>query len=377
MNLRQTEVESEKTKTVRVRARKDLIVVGLCVLAGCAVVLLDPNRAFEWIAQHKEVQIDELLTAFVIIGCGFAVFSWRRWSDLSRQVAEYERLQEQLSGVYREASLMSETDDLLQSCLTSDEAYRIVIRHLERQFPTMSGAIFTIAPTRDIAELAVSWGQPVVARNSFAIKDCWGLRRGRINITRANDSRVACAHVGPSIPLYAVCVPMMAQGETLGVLYMDTGMDQGEASGRPLAEAQERTVKTLAEHLALAVANLDLRETLRTQSIRDPLTGLFNRRYMEESLEREFRRALRTRSPLAILMIDLDHFKQFNDLSGHEAGDAVLRQLAKLFQEQVRAVAAQPAHLRSGWHHRPIPWHQGDRRGTDHTASGIRGIGYV
>ena len=96
-------------------------------------------------------------------------------------------------------------------------------------------------------------------------------------------------------------------------------------------------VKTLAEHLALAVANLKLRETLRTQSIRDPLTGLFNRRYMEESLERELRRTIRKKLPLALLMVDVDHFKHFNDTFGHEAGDEILRELARLFQSRLRA----------------------------------------
>jgi len=110
---------------------------------------------------------------------------------------------------------------------------------------------------------------------------------------------------------------MMEQGETLGILYLDTGTDSAQSIGRPVTEAQERTVKTLTEHLALAVANLNLRETLRTQSIRDPLTGLFNRRYMEESLEREFRRASRKQSPLVVLMVDIDHFKRFNDRGMH------------------------------------------------------------
>jgi diguanylate cyclase (GGDEF)-like protein len=337
MKQQGAEADSGRTKAVRTRARKDLIIVGTAVLIGCVIVLLDPDRVFEWVATHKEVQIDELLTAVVIIGIGFVIFFWRRWTDLSQQVADYERFQDELSSINREAFLMSETDDLLQSCLSSDEAYRVIIRHLELQFPMMSGAIFAITQTRDTAEVVAKWGQPAVARNLFAIKDCWGLRRGRMNITRADDARVACAHVGPSVPVYAICVPMMAQGETLGVLYLDTGMDQEKATKKALTDAQERTVKTLAEHLALAVANLNLRETLRIQSIRDPLTGLFNRRYLEECLEREFRRALRTNSPLAILMIDLDHFKRFNDTSGHQAGDAVLRELAIVFQQQLRA----------------------------------------
>ena len=321
------------------RARKDLIGIAVLVSIGCIVVLLDPDRAFQWLAQHRAVQIDEFLASIVIIGSGFVVFSWRRWTDLSNQVEEYKRLQTELSALNKEVSLMSETDDLLQSCLSSDEAYKIIIRHLETQFPLLSGAIFAIAQTRDTAEVAAKWGHPALAQNVFAIKDCWGLRRGRVNISLASDPQVACTHIGSPSPLYAMCLPMMAQGETLGILYLDTGFNiEGRARPvlKPLTESQERMVKTLAEHLALAVANLNMRETLRTQSIRDPLTGLFNRRYMEESLEREFRRSLRKESPLAAMMVDIDHFKRINDLFGHEAGDGVLREMAKLFQVQLR-----------------------------------------
>jgi diguanylate cyclase len=337
MKWQWADIDTETTKAPRTRARRDVIVTALVVLIGCVAVLSDPDRAFEWLAGHKEVQIDEFLTAIVIIGAGFAVFSWRRWTDLSRQVDEYKRLQGELSAVNREASLMSETDDLLQSCLSSEEAYKIIIRHLEMQFASMSGSVIAILEAGDTAQIVASWGEPAVRQDHFAIKDCWGLRRGRVNVSLASDSRVACAHIGPTIPTYSICVPMMAQGETLGILYLDTGPEQMASKVKPLTEAQERTVKTLTEHLALAVANLNLRESLRKQAIRDPLTGLFNRRYMEESLEREFRRASRRESPLAILMIDIDHFKRLNDSFGHEAGDAVLRELAKVFQAQLRA----------------------------------------
>jgi diguanylate cyclase (GGDEF)-like protein len=133
---------------------------------------------------------------------------------------------------------------------------------------------------------------------------------------------------------------MMAQGETLGVLYVDSGKateKQTDSKLLSMAETDERMVKTLAEHLALAVANLNLRETLRMQSIRDPLTDLFNRRYMEESLERELGRATRKKLPLAVMMLDVDHFKRFNDSFGHEVGDVLLRELARLLRAQLRA----------------------------------------
>jgi diguanylate cyclase (GGDEF)-like protein/PAS domain S-box-containing protein len=75
---------------------------------------------------------------------------------------------------------------------------------------------------------------------------------------------------------------------------------------------------------------------LREQSVRDHLTGLFNRRYLEETLERELLRAGRRQLPLSVIMLDVDDFKQFNDTYGHAAGDAVLRRLGRLLLDQVR-----------------------------------------
>jgi diguanylate cyclase (GGDEF)-like protein len=132
---------------------------------------------------------------------------------------------------------------------------------------------------------------------------------------------------------------MMAQGETLGVLHLQSGKpspSQTQEERETLAASQQQLAVTLAEHVALALANLKLRETLRQQAIRDPLTGLFNRRYMEETLERELRRAERRQAPLGVIMFDLDHFKKFNDTFGHAAGDIVLREIGAFLHTRVR-----------------------------------------
>ena len=99
---------------------------------------------------------------------------------------------------------------------------------------------------------------------------------------------------------------------------------------------RERLTRTLAEQLELALANFRLRETLREQSTRDQLTGLFNRRFMEESLERELRRARREGYSLGLLMMDLDHFKQFNDGFGHAAGDLAMHLVGNFLGGAVR-----------------------------------------
>ena len=132
---------------------------------------------------------------------------------------------------------------------------------------------------------------------------------------------------------------MIGQGDTLGVLYLEFAGDseaKTEPGSESLQDSQQRIATTVAGQIALSLASLRLRETLRDQSIRDPLTGLFNRRFMEESLEREMQRAVRKNHPVSVLFIDLDHFKRFNDTFGHDAGDLVLRSIADLFRRVFR-----------------------------------------
>jgi diguanylate cyclase (GGDEF)-like protein len=135
-------------------------------------------------------------------------------------------------------------------------------------------------------------------------------------------------------------VPMVAQGNTIGVLHIEfrseaySRYDSGKESFR---DTQQRLVISVASQIALSLASLQLRETLREQAIRDPLTRLFNRRFLEESLDRELQLASRKKQSIAILFLDLDHFKRFNDTFGHDAGDMVLQSLADLFRNFFRA----------------------------------------
>jgi len=119
--------------------------------------------------------------------------------------------------------------------------------------------------------------------------------------------------------------------------------DEGPPSDASLsADSTELTRRrqlayALAEHIALTISNLDLRDALQVQATRDPLTGLFNRRYMQESLDREIHRARRRGRPLAVMLLDIDHFKRYNDTFGHAAGDEALRFVAEALLFSVRA----------------------------------------
>ncbi len=148
---------------------------------------------------------------------------------------------------------------------------------------------------------------------------------------RARGNAPVATHLADPMPSAYLCIPLSAQNETFGLLHLSVPPG---ASG--LTDGKQHLAMTLAEHMSLALANLALRETLHSQSVRDPLTGLFNRRYLEASLEREVSRAKRSKRPLGIVMLDLDHFKPFNDTFGHEAGDNVLRELGTFLQRHVR-----------------------------------------
>ncbi len=169
----------------------------------------------------------------------------------------------------------------------------------------------------------------------FEPAECWGFRRGRLNRVSSLQNELVCQHIAHSPDateeeILYLCAPIVAQADVLGILHVRQKQEQ--AIGHI-----EVMTNTIAERIGVTLSNLRLREKLRSQSIRDPLTNLYNRRYLEETLDRELKRAARYSRPLGILMLDIDHFKEYNDRYGHEAGDIVLYELGKFFQSQIRA----------------------------------------
>jgi diguanylate cyclase (GGDEF)-like protein/PAS domain S-box-containing protein len=230
----------------------------------------------------------------------------------------------------REMTLLSEMGDMLRACLTTEEAYSVIVRVAQQVFPVQVGALYVITASRNLVEAVAVWGEDSLSERIFSPDECWALRRGRTHWVPDTDLGLLCKHLHKPVPQGYLCVPMMAQSEALGVLHLS------QPRNVAMTEAKQRLAATMAEHIAMALSNLKLHETLRSQSIRDPLTGLFNRRFMEESLELELRRAGRNQRALGVIMIDLDQFKHFNDTYGHEAGDSLLKELGTLLQSNIR-----------------------------------------
>lgn len=241
-----------------------------------------------------------------------------------------ERMVQELTKRSDRSTNLAKMAELLQSCSDMKGALSVVSRMAPKVFPELRCAVLLFDSTRAKSEVPAAGSQCALPVNGFLPQDCWAVRTGRAHTVAAGDHTAECGHAASGQYSYC-CLPLLMHGETIGILHFEM-IEPGEfpAAVLPLANM-------FAEHVGLSLANIRLREALRDQSIRDPLTGLYNRRYLEEMLERETRRAVRGEQGLGVLMLDLDHFKNFNDTYGHDAGDTVLRETAAFLLKSVRA----------------------------------------
>ena len=232
----------------------------------------------------------------------------------------------------RNMTLLQEISDVFQSCQTSGETYSAIAHFVPKFFPDYGGALYILNNSKNLYEMTATWGEAAALELVFGQDECWSLRRTRAYLVADSGTTMNCRHVSTEVAGSYLCVPLMAQGEVMGILHLRKATpeqpDQMKAIGQ--------FAITIAEAMAMALANLKLRETLRNQAIRDSLTGLFNRRYLEETMERELSRGKRSGTSLGAIMLDLDHFKEYNDTFGHNAGDELLCALGQLIQGQIR-----------------------------------------
>jgi diguanylate cyclase (GGDEF)-like protein/PAS domain S-box-containing protein len=270
-----------------------------------------------------------------------------RVMEIDNDITERKRAEEalrqsnaQLERQARQMKLLAEMGEMLQASSIPADAYAVAARFAQTLIPESSGSLFVYSASRNNLEAVIRWGEPHQNEPDFlAPNECWALRTGRLHLVEDPHSGLLCRHL-PEPPLTCyLCAPMIAHGETLGMLYLRMSRLNQDSSEAALPKPLELTLLagSMAERLALALADMNLRETLRAQSIRDPLTGWYNRRYMEETLEREIRRAARNKGPLAIIMLDIDNFKEFNDSFGHEAGDVALKDLCQMLKTHIRS----------------------------------------
>ncbi|MDF1930872.1 diguanylate cyclase [Legionella pneumophila] len=260
--------------------------------------------------------------------------------NITKRVQEHTELQEsyeklangmkKLQEKNEQITLLVEMSDIMLACGSQEELSDVMAKYSQRLLQFSSGYLFIMHPSKNYLEKAASWGNPQPHDLTFTPEQCWAIRLGRIHYAGSSRIELMCSHTmfAEQPELSLLCVPLMAQNDIYGLLYLEVGLE--------FDENQQLLITAFAELTALALANVRLRENLRYQSIRDPLTGLYNRRYLEDFLFKQLHQAERTKASFAILMLDLDHFKKINDTFGHDAGDLVLKELGQILNSDIR-----------------------------------------
>lgn len=240
-----------------------------------------------------------------------------------------------------EMQLINELNSYLQVCKSLQETHSIVAHYARKIFAAYTGTLYLFNEDHAAVEAVAEWGDvKCFSSSSISPDDCWALRQGKVHVVEKSRDAIVCSHTVEGCEQGYVCAPAIAQGEMIGVLSVTLGPGDGtDHSGalRKSVESRARLISMAADNLAMALVSLKLREALRNRSVRDPLTGLFNRRYLEETLVRELSSSSRGDKKLGVIMIDVDHFKTYNDTHGHDAGDFVLVAIAELVRSKLRS----------------------------------------
>lgn len=249
----------------------------------------------------------------------------------------YKKLNEGIQALQdknEQITLLVEMSDIMLACSSQEELCHVMKKYCQRMLHFASGYLYVMHPSKNYLEIAASWGSPNTQETIFTPDECWAIRLGRMHQVSHSRNELICNHVNASAEhvLSFICIPLMAQNDIYGLLYMEIPQEPAIA----FSQNQQLIITAFSELTALAFANVRLRENLRYQSMRDPLTGLYNRRYLEDFLLKQIHQSERTKSPIALLMLDLDHFKKINDTYGHDAGDVALKELGKILQEDIR-----------------------------------------
>ena len=263
----------------------------------------------------------------LFIACVLSVLMSRYLIFLVKKGEEY--LEKRVTQRTKTIEILQSLATQLTVCNSRDEALEVVKLVTSNLLPEYTGTMALFRASKDRLEIVKSWNGEWNGESAYSPDHCWGLRTGRPHISTQDSGNIVCSH-SHGYEGNMICVPLTAQGETHGVLHFFS------QDNRDWSMSEHNLILAVGEHTSLALANLGLRESLRQQAIRDPLTGLYNRRYLHETMEQEISRAERHDQNMGVLMLDLDYFKKFNDEHGHETGDFILSEFGRLLRTILR-----------------------------------------
>jgi diguanylate cyclase (GGDEF)-like protein len=278
-----------------------------------------------------------------IINLSLLLFSILYFNKMfSSLIASREKLERTLLQVENQSKEMVISNDMnnkLRSSGSMQETVSMALLYLKKILPFSSGVIYLMDHSKNYLEAVAEWNEPNVTEHIFTPDQCWGLRQGKIYFYINKDESMPCKHSeGESHIRSYVCMPLLALNEVVGVLHLQItnshDMDQNEII--KLYENNNLMIQNIAGQISLSISNIKLYEVLKQRSTRDLLTGLYNRSYLSDTFERDVQRAKRNNTSIVVIMMDIDFFKNVNDTYGHEAGDAVLREVSKLLTRELR-----------------------------------------
>lgn len=292
---------------------------------GVARVAIPLSR-LENMVRELDFILAALLLVMITLVSGLAFFTNR---SIQRQIAkQHASLEHQVEHRTSEIELIQRLANMLAACNTLEEAEQVTSDVLPRLLGDVNGAVSMMRASRNQLEIKLDWGGEWPGDKTFSPDECWALRKGKHHLSYDKHTKLICPHMHSSEEVQTLCIPLIAHGNTIGLMHLYLEEE--------VSEEWMQLAFTVAEHLGLALANLNLQQKLREQALRDPLTGLSNRRAFEEAMSKTLMRSERYQQPMSLLMADMDHFKRFNDNFGHDAGDYVLKSLATLLIDNVR-----------------------------------------
>lgn len=291
------------------------IALRYALVVALVAVLCIPLVTGPWVTMLQVLGAGHLFLAFALS----LAIHWVRKAQSAENKARLTGINETQEQI-EELFAMTDT---LQSADSNADAAQVLRATSRKLLPGCGVALYVFNNSRDRLDLIDSWDMPegYAASDSLVPSNCWALKRGKDHFNNPQEQSLCCSHYIGDVA--SIEVPMMARGQVFGLLVL--GDRGGKCSN---VDKARRIARALADSTSLALSNISLREQLRTQSLRDPMTGLYNRRYMEDTLDRFLALAQRQRQSTSVLMIDLDNFKTLNDEHGHAKGDAVLKDVA-------------------------------------------------
>lgn len=283
--------------------------------------------------KQMNFQLMAILVGMALLSLSFLIgTSYVSNRQINFKVAEEQKKQEgRIRQRTHEIELMHRLANMLAACNNIEEAQSVVADILPRILGKVNGCVSLMRSSRNQLVVQLDWGEAWIGSQSFSPDECWSLRKGRVHQSNDDFHSLSCGHMNGLENNQTLCIPLTAHGNTIGIMHLYFG--QGDIQIDPITE---QLAFSIAEHLGLALANLNLQEKLRSQALSDPLTGLFNRRCFEQKLADATMNSGSRDYEVSLLMLDLDHFKRFNDNFGHDAGDYVLKEISLLLKSSVK-----------------------------------------